>query len=57
LVNYNPRLIFDNGRPGITMLEPEEAAALAAAADERLISACSDMAASMSSSIDSTAAR
>jgi hypothetical protein len=56
-LNHNPRLIFDNGRPGITMLEPEEAAALAAAADERLISACSDMAASMSSSIDSTAAR
>jgi hypothetical protein len=39
------------------MLELADAVAPAAAADERLNSACSDKAASISSSIDSTAAR
>jgi hypothetical protein len=56
--DYNPRLIFDKGRPGIAMPEPAaRAAAPATAADDLLLSACSDRAASMSSSIDSTAAR
>jgi hypothetical protein len=53
---YNPRLIFDKGRPGIT-IPPLEVVAPAAADDVRLLSACSDIAASISSSMDSTAAR